>query len=278
VTVYPFLIRFSPDFTLTGYGLMMMVAFLVGGWALAREVRRREMPTAIAWDTVVAAIIGGLVGAKVYYAALLGRLDALVSRGGLVWYGGFIGGFLAVMGYWWWSRKPLRPLLDAISPALVAGYLLGRVGCFLVGDDYGVPTDLPWGIAFPRGSPPSTAQVLANDFHVSLPAGTPSDRVLAVHPTQLYEVALAFVILNVLWRVRIHRHAAGWLFGLYLVLTGLERFFVEFVRAKDDRLLGPLSLAQGLSALSVVIGLWLLKRWAGTEPSREAGASLPMAA
>lgn len=264
MTVYPFLIHFG-RFTITGYGIMMMFAFLVAGWVYAKEVARAGLDTAIAWDTVVFAVLGGLLGGKLYYAALVGDPRALFSRGGLVWYGGFAGGLIAVFGYMWWKRLPIRRLLDLISPAMVVGYLLGRVGCFLVGDDYGIPTSVPWGMAFPRGSPPSTAAVLEQQFHVTLPPGTPAEQVLAVHPTQLYEVALMFAIFLVLWRVREHQHGAGWLFGLYLMLSTTERFLVEFLRAKDDRFFAPFTLAQVLSVAVVLIGGWMMRRYGRPE-------------
>ena len=260
MTVYPFEIHLGA-FTITGYGIMLMVAFLVAGWAYARQLARIGQPDTIAWDTVVFAVIGGLLGAKIYYAILVHRWDALLSRGGLVWYGGFAGGLVAVFAYMWWKRLPIRSLLDAISPSLAVGYSLGRVGCFIVGDDYGRPTSLPWGIKFPQGAPPTTALDLQTQFHVAVPAGVAPGAVLAVHPTQLYEVGLAFLIFWVLWRRLPHSHAPGWLFGLYLVLAGAERAFVEIFRAKDDRFFGPISMAQVLSFAIVVLGAVLMMRF-----------------
>lgn len=264
MTVYPFLVHFG-SFTITGYGLMMMSGFLLGGWVYARELTRRGLDTAIAWDSVVFAILGGLVGAKIYFAISVGRLDALYSRGGLVWYGGLIGGAIAVFGYMWWKRLPIRVLLDSVAPTLAVGYMMGRVGCFLVNDDYGRPTDLPWGMAFPRGAPPSTAANLIGQFHVQLPPGTPLDQVMVVHPTELYEVAMMFVVLMLLWRWREHKHAPGWLFGVYLVLAGLERIAVEILRVKDDRILGPITVAQLLGAGVVGLGVLLMRRYASAD-------------
>ncbi len=260
MTVYPFQIHFGA-FTITGYGIMMMVAFLVAGWVYAKEVQRIGLDPGVAWDTVVFAVIGGLVGAKVYYAVLFGDPAALLSRGGLVWYGGFAGGLVAVFGYMWWKRLPIRRLLDAIAPAMFVGYCLGRVGCFLVGDDYGRPTSLPWGIRFPQGAPPSTAEALRTQFHIAIPAGVAPTTVLAVHPTQLYEVTLAFLLFWLLWKLRRHAHAPGWLFGLYLILVGAERAFVEIFRAKDDRFFGPLSVAQVISFGIMALGGFLMTRY-----------------
>jgi len=259
MTVYPFLVHFG-RFTITGYGLMMMAAFLMSGWVFAHRLQEQGKDQAVAWDSVVAAVVGGLIGAKVYYAILVGDWGALVSRGGLVWYGGFTGGVLAVAGYLWWKKLPILPFGDSMAPALAAGYSVGRIGCFLVGDDYGLPTLLPWGMQFPQGSPPTTVRVLQETFHVQLPPGMRLDDVLAVHPTQLYEVALAFTSFVVLWRLRERRHADGWLLGLYLVFAGCSRLFVEFFRSKDDRFFGPFTLAQVLSVAVISIGAWLAFR------------------
>jgi phosphatidylglycerol:prolipoprotein diacylglycerol transferase len=139
------------------------------------------------------------------------------------------------------------------------------VGCFLVNDDYGRPTDLPWGMIFPRGAPPSTAANLTQMFGVTLPPGTPPTELIAVHPTQLYEIALTFVAFWLLWRWRERRHAAGWLFGVYLVLTSVERIIVEIFRAKDDRIMGPITVAQLLSVGLVLLGVLLMRRYAAEE-------------
>jgi phosphatidylglycerol:prolipoprotein diacylglycerol transferase len=247
---------------ITGYGIMMMVAFLMAGWVMQRELARRGLKEDYAADVVVAAVIGGIVGGKIWYAALYHDWGTLLSRGGLVWYGGFLGGVLAVILNGARRRVPLRFTMELVAPALAVGYALGRVGCFLVQDDYGIPTSLPWGLRFPQGTPPSTVQNLIRDFGVKVPPGLQPTDVLAVHPTQLYEVALMLLAFWLIWRLRRHQHAAGWLFGLYLLLGGTERFLVEFLRAKDDRLLGPFTLAQGVSLAIALVGAVMLARWA----------------
>lgn len=247
-------------FQITGYGLMMMVAFLAGGWLMQRHLRERSLNPDYAADIVVAAVIGGIIGAKLWYVALTGEPGALFSRGGLVWYGGFLGGFLAVFLQGVWKRVPTPFTMDLTAPALAMGYALGRLGCFLVQDDYGVPTSLPWGMKFPEGLPPTTAGNL-RALGAEVPAGIPPTEVLAVHPTQLYEVAAMLLVFWLLWRLRFHRHGLGWLMGLYLVLGGVERFLVEFIRAKDDRLLGMFTLAQAMSVVLIVAGGLLMARW-----------------
>jgi phosphatidylglycerol---prolipoprotein diacylglyceryl transferase len=260
MTVYPFIIHVGP-LEITGYGLMLMVAFLMGGWLIARQLRENGFKEDYAADIVAAAVIGGIIGAKLWYMALTGDPGALFSRGGLVWYGGFIGGAVAVMLNGWRLRVPLRWTMQLTAPALAAAYALGRVGCFLVNDDYGRPTNLPWGVKFPEGLPPSTAGNLKQLFGVPVPAGIDPSTVLAVHPTQLYEVAAMLVAFAILWRLRKSGRPVGWLFGLYLVFAGVERFLVEIVRAKDDRFLGPFTLAQLTSVIIAALGVILMARW-----------------
>ena len=260
MTVHPFIIHLGP-LEVTGYGIMMVVAFLMAGWLIARQLREAGLKEDYAADMIAAAVIGGIIGAKLWYVALTGDPDALFSRGGLVWYGGFIGGALAVILNSWRAKVPLRWTMQLAAPALAAGYALGRVGCFLVNDDYGRPTDLPWGVKFPDGLPPSTAENLKNLFGIPLPEGLDPGTVMAVHPTQLYEVAAMLLAFALLWSLRKSGRPVGWLFGLYLVLAGIERFLVEILRAKDDRFLGPFTLAQLTSVVIVVIGLGLLYAW-----------------
>jgi phosphatidylglycerol:prolipoprotein diacylglycerol transferase len=266
MNVYPLQWDLGP-IEITGYGLMLMVAFLMGGWLIALQLRQAQLKEDYAADMVAAAVIGGIIGAKLWYVALTGDPDALFSRGGLVWYGGFIGGALAVILNSWRLRVPLRWTMQLAAPALAAAYALGRVGCFLVNDDYGRPTDLPWGTRFPEGLPPSTAENLKNLFGIPIPGGVDPGTVLAVHPTQLYEVLAMLVAFAVLWSLRRKGRPVGWLFGLYLVFAGVERFLVEFLRAKDDRFLGAFTLAQLTSVIIVVIGLAILYLWRkGPEP------------
>ena len=278
MTVYPLSFNIL-GLPITGFGIMMMVAFLVSGWVMQRELLRRGLNGDYAADIVVGSVIGGILGAKLWYVALQGDTGALLSRGGLVWYGGFIGGAAAVLLQGWWKRIPTRFTLELAAPALALGHGLGRVGCFLVQDDYGIPTDLPWGMRFPEGLPPTTGQELAR-LGVALPPDTSPFEVLAVHPTQLYEVTALLLMFWLLWRIRRHGHALGWLFGMYLVLVGIERFLIEFVRAKDDRLLGGYTLAQAASVGAVLLGVILINRWWKSDgvSVRPEGALKPRAA
>ncbi len=258
MTIYPLSFHLGP-ITITGYGIMMMVAFLMAAWAIQVDLARRGMNQDYAADIVFAAVVGGIVGAKIWYVLLTGEWDALFRRGGFVWYGGFLGGVAGVLGMGWWKRVPARWTMELTAAPLALGYALGRVGCFLVNDDYGIPSTLPWAMKFPEGLPPTTVENL-RQMHVVFPAGANPGDLVAVHPTQIYETALMLIAFAWLWRLRDHRHAVGWRFGVYLVLAGTERFLIEMVRAKDDRLLGAFTLAQLTSILLIIAGAIVLRQ------------------
>jgi phosphatidylglycerol:prolipoprotein diacylglycerol transferase len=259
MTIYPFVFHIGP-LEITGYGLMMMVAFLMGGWLIALELKRRGLSEDYAADMIAAAVIGGIVGAKLWYVVVAQDMGALFSRGGLVWYGGFIGGTAAVILNGWRLKVPLRWTMQLAAPALPAAYALGRVGCFLVNDDYGRPTDLPWAVKFPQGLPPSTAASMEQLFGIPVAPGTDPSTVLAVHPTQIYEAILMLGAFMLIWSLRKSDRPIGWIFGLYLAIAGIERFLIVILRAKDDRFLGPFTLAQLTSVVLVVAAVWIWSR------------------
>lgn len=265
--MYPTLLRFG-NFEITTFGLMMFLAFIVAGWVLSRQLRRYNVSDDVASSMVMAAAIGGIVGAKIYYSILFHDWHLLFERAGLVWYGGLIGGAAAVSWVIVRNRVDFRTAADAAAPALAIGYCLGRIGCFLVGDDYGAPTNSWVGIAFPKGAPPTTAASL-REFGVHVDPSIPPDQVLRVHPTQLYESASALVMFFILMRYNGRPHIRGRAFGIFLIMLGIERFLVEIVRAKDDRFLGPFTVAQLISVICVVIGAVLLARARRTPSARE---------
>lgn len=249
------------------FGVMMMLAFLAAYWQLNRGLSGRKVgDEEDASALLLAAGVGGIVGAKLYYAVLYRDLGSLLSRAGLVWYGGLILGAVAVLLVVRWRKLPLVHVADASALGLALGYAVGRVGCFLVGDDYGVPTSLPWGVAFPVGIPPTTAGAMEQAFGLDLPG--PPDQLLRVHPTQLYETVIAGSIW--LWG---HKRFPLWAPGqtaiVVFALLAVERFAVEFLRAKDDRFFGAFTLAQVISllVLVVLIVLWR-RRVAGRSPEQ----------
>jgi phosphatidylglycerol:prolipoprotein diacylglycerol transferase len=258
MTIYPFIIRLG-HLEITGYGIMMMAGFLMGGWLISLELKRRHFHADYSNDIVIGALIGGIVGAKVWYVINSGDYSALLARGGLVWYGGFVGGAAAVAFNGWRLRVPFLWTADLCAPALAAAYALGRVGCFMVNDDYGRPSTLPWAVKFPQGLPPSTAENMTQLFGIPVPPGTDPSTVLAVHPTQLYEVTIMLAVFALLWQLRLKGKPTGWLFGIYLLCAGAERFVIEILRAKDDRyFLGVFTVAQLVSVALVVLGFAML--------------------
>jgi phosphatidylglycerol:prolipoprotein diacylglycerol transferase len=206
----------------------------------------------------IAALFGGLVGAKLYYVVVLRHWDSLFDRGGFVYWGGFLGAALAVFAVARYKRFGLWRIVDVGALSVAAAYAIGRTGCWAIGDDYGRPWRGVLAVAFPEGAPPSTAGVMAREFGVPIPAGTDPSTLLSVYPTQLFEVALGLVMFGVLWRLRDHEHAEGWLFGVFCVLAGIERFVIEFLRAKDDRLVGGLTYAQLIALACVAAGVLLI--------------------
>ncbi len=255
-------------FQLTGFGLAVLFAFWIAQISSAHILAERGRDPEVTNDVLLGAVVGGLVGAKVYYAILRGDFTEIFHRAGFVFWGGLIGGIIASWAVIRFKGWRFATISDAAAPGLAAAYAIGRTGCWAVGDDYGRPWTSHWAVQFPEGAPPSTAANMAEEFHVRVGANVAPTDVLSVYPTQLFEVTMGFIMFLVLWRNRNHRHAEGWLFGLYCVLAGIERFIVEFFRAKDDRFFGPLTTAQ-LIALAFSAGgaLWMyLRRNPATAP------------
>jgi phosphatidylglycerol:prolipoprotein diacylglycerol transferase len=229
--MYPVLFRIG-SFEITSFGVMVALAALIGLWIFRRELRFSNLPVDAA-DAGLVGVVGGLVGAKllwtIEHSGEAALTDLLFSRGGLSWYGGLIGGVGAGFVYILVKQWPVVPVLSAATPALAIGHLIGRIGCFLVGDDYGHPTDLPWGVAFPEGLPPT---------------------MVPVHPTQLYEAAALVPLAWLLIRWRRQHRSDTFVLGAYMVLAGAIRFAIEFVRV-NERVLGPLTVAH-LAALLVI--------------------------
>jgi phosphatidylglycerol---prolipoprotein diacylglyceryl transferase len=242
----------------TGFGLAVLLAFVIAQIIAQRELARRGHDPSPIPDLIFAAVIGGLLGAKLYYAIFFGGWEDLFSRAGFVFWGGLIGGIVAVLFVVWRKGLSIPRISDVGGICVAAAYSVGRTGCWAVGDDYGHPWNSRWAVAFPEGAPPSTAESMYRNFGTPIPEGMAPTDVHAVHPTQIYETVLAFGMFLILWRLRGHRHAEGWLFGMYCVLAGIERFIIEFFRAKDDRWFGGLTMAQMISIGFVVLGVTIM--------------------
>ena len=265
--MYPILFHFGP-FPISSFGVMMVIAFLLGNYLLRIDVVAEGYDAIIADDIIFRAAIGGILGAKFYYlieniptGQAADNINGLINiiagiftlngeriafgiqnfGAGLVFLGGLVGGMAAVS--WYIYRKNLNwfKIADLAAPFLVLGHGIGRIGCFLVGDDYGIPTNLPWAIAFPNGLPPTN---------------------IAVHPTQLYEMSAYFIIFFYLRYRKRNQTFSGEIIFEYLFLGGLSRFMVEFIRINTKFIFG-LSGAQYLSILMMAIGayqLWKMRR------------------
>ena len=238
--MYPVLFRIG-SLEITSFGVMVALGALLGILLIRRELERSGVDSIKGTDAALVGVLGGLAGAKLLYVAehwAEPLSETLLSRGGMSWFGGFTGGVLAGIAWILWQRLPLMTVLSAAAPALAVGPAVGRIGCFLVGDDYGRPTSLPWGIAFPEGLPPT---------------------VVPVHPTQLYEAAFLFPFAYFLVRLRKRRVADQSVFGIYLVGAGTLRFLIEIVRV-NVRVLFGLTTAQLFSIAVVALGVALLLR------------------
>ncbi len=248
--MYPVLFRIG-SFDITSFGVMVALGAALGILLLRRELARSGIDAAKGVDAALVGVLGGLAGAKLLYVIehwAEPLSSTLLSRGGMSWFGGFTGGVLAGLAMVAWRSLPLMTVLSAAAPALALGQAVGRVGCFLVGDDYGRPTTLPWGIAFPEGLPPTT---------------------VPVHPTQLYESGLLLATSAVLVALRRRGTTDRAVFAWYLVIAGAMRFLIEMVRVNEVVFVG-LTTAQLFSVALVGVGMWLLVR-----PGRPAEVAAP---
>jgi phosphatidylglycerol---prolipoprotein diacylglyceryl transferase len=246
------------------FGLMVALALIVSCYILQSDFLRRGMQ-ADAFTMITIAGIIGVLGAKLYHlfespAEFFANPSGLFfTRYGFAWFGGFLGGFGAMLYLGHRAKLPLWQFLDACTPAASFGYAIGRIGCFLSGDgDYGKPTNLPWGMSFPNGVVPTTQTCVDQGF----PANC------NVHPAPLYELLIWSAIGAVLWylgsRWMHNPKLTGQLFALYLILTGIARFLVEIVRINPRSFFG-MSNAQAASLLSILVGI-LLFFWLRSRP------------
>ena len=275
---HPFVFDIGP-LSLTGFGLAVLLAFLIAQIVSERELarRKRDVEAAAVSDVLFGALVGTLIGGKIYYYAVVTHNPRdLFSRSGFVFWGGFIGSVILCTLVIRYRKLVFARFADVAGIAIAAGYAVGRTGCWAVGDDYGKPYTGPLAVAFPQGAPPSTAAEMQHAFNVSLPPGTDPNAVLSVYPTQLLEVALGMVMFGILWKMRDHDHAEGWLFGVWCILAGIERFIVEFFRAKDDRFsfLGGLSTAQVIAIATALAGVAIMAARRTTGPGRPSVRSL----
>ncbi|MGB6131951.1 MAG: prolipoprotein diacylglyceryl transferase [Acidobacteriaceae bacterium] len=223
------------------FGIMLWLAAVGACWVLHHNLRRWKIE-GDAISIVAVVTVAGILGAKLWHVAETPRMlyhhpaDLLFDRAGFAWYGGLIVGILALL----WQARVYKigsvRMLDLAAPSACVGYGLGRMGCLISGDgDYGIPTKLPWGMSFPHGLVPTTQRV---------------------HPTPIYELIVALFIAWYLWRRGApgKRRPIGQITGEYLILSGIARFLVEFIRI-NPRILWGMTNAQLASLGSVAAGI-----------------------
>ena len=260
--MFPVLLEIGP-IKIYSLGFMLVIAFYTCYFLLNSDLKRFEYDPKLASDMVFWAAIGGIFGAKIYYLlehlsdTLIDPIGMIFSGSGLVFLGGLVGGMLGVTMVIRKNDLPWVKFSDIVAPLLIIGYAIGRIGCFLVGDDYGIPTNLSWGVAFANGLPPTTT--LSFFFYYPwIDVSGIEPGIISVHPTQIYESLAGFAIFAFLWNRRKYVRVEGSLFLTYLVLAGIERFMIEFIRTNDKYLFGVLSGAQVISVIMISIGLYFL--------------------
>jgi prolipoprotein diacylglyceryl transferase len=241
----------------------MCLAFFVAYFVLEKEIKRRNL-SIDAFSVIAYTAIAGILGAKLWHVldtpadrltwAILSSPSDLLAwfRGGFAWFGGFVAGITTLLLLARSNKIGGLTMLDICSPAVAIGYAVGRIGCLISGDgDYGKPTTLPWGMAFPNGLVPTTTTCVQW-------GASPDCR---VHPTPIYEFIAGTLIFWYLWRRggRAIRHplAPGVITGEFLILSGTARFLVEFIRINPRVFLG-MSNAQISALLTAIAGLILL--------------------
>jgi phosphatidylglycerol---prolipoprotein diacylglyceryl transferase len=226
------------------FGVVFALGFLACGVVIARRLRELKLPVDWAYEIVFAALLGGVVGARAYYliqnysTVKHDLVGSIFSGSGLVWYGGAIGGAVCVLAWMRWRKVLNLVLVDVSATVLALGYAIGRIGCQLSGDgDYGIRSKLPWAMGYPHGTVPT-------------PPG------VTVQPTPIYETLAMGLVAYLLWRLR-DRVRPGVVLAGYLLLSGLERLLVEFIRRNKEVWLG-LTAPQLESVAAMLAGGLLL--------------------
>ena len=260
--MYPILFEIGP-LVISSFGLMMVLAFFASNHLIKKDIKKAGFDPSLGDDIIFRAAIGGIIGAKLYYIIenlsngagvenLKGLLDIFfgiitinlekISIGiqnfgsGLVFLGGLMGGLILVTHYVYKNELSWFVVADWVAPYLALGHGIGRIGCFLVGDCYGIPSNLPWACAFPKGLPPT-------DIHV--------------HPTQLYEMIAYFSVFGYLTFNKYKIRFSGQLMFEYLFLVGFSRFIIEFLRTNPKYLFG-LSGAQHISMIMIIVSMYFM--------------------
>jgi len=237
--LYPTLVKFG-SVSISSFSVMVLIAFLVAYYLCEKDLINRGEDRSIADLLLIASVIGGLGGAKILFLYQNATFTEVVQEplrylsSGYTFLGGLIGAILMIYLVSVYKKVSVWHLTDLSAAPLILAYGIGRIGCLLVGDDYGVPTSLPWGISFPNGAPPT---------------------ILKVHPTQIYDSISMFVIFYFLWKLRKRNYPTGWITSATLIILGAQRFLIEFIRSTTPSFIEGLSQAQLISLMLIFIGI-----------------------
>ena len=229
------------------YGAMIALGIMAAIGFMIRLGKKENFTSNFIYDLVFTSVVSGFIGARIFYVVqnynfyILHPLSIFaIWEGGLIYYGGVVAALIALYFFAQWKKVKYFDMLDFIFPYLAFVHAFGRIGCFLNGCCYGRPCDLPWGIRFPNVE------------------GT-------VHPTQLYEMLVNFVIFFFLTRLYPKRSFSGQVTALYFIFYGLGRFLIEFWRVSDGTWFF-LSWNQWISIVLILLGVALFKRWNPQHP------------
>ncbi|MCK6543607.1 prolipoprotein diacylglyceryl transferase [bacterium] len=242
------------------FGLMMAAAFLTSSFVLRRLFKNAGYSEELSEKIILVAAIAGLAGSKLYYLFFEAferfkkyPMEMLFSGAGLTWYGGFVLATISIIYLLKKNKIPVLRGVDLIAIPLPLGYGIGRIGCHLSGDgDYGLPWDGPWATNYSRGVVPPSQAFHGSEIARQYPNGIVPDNTLC-HPTPLYETLISTGIFLILWHMSKRKLPAGSIISLYLMLAGMERFFIEFMRLNPKVAFG-LSGAQLISVVMITAG------------------------
>lgn len=238
--MYPTLFKIG-DISISSYSVMVMIAYLVAYKLSISEFKRKGLNDNLVDLFFVLTVLGGIGGAKILFLLQNVTFSQFLEdpfrylASGLTFFGGFIGSILLFVIAARLKKLDIWLITDTVCPTVVLAYAIGRIGCLLVGDDYGIPTDLPWAISFPNGSPSTLERV---------------------HPTQIYDTLLMTFVFIFLWSNRKKNLPTGFLSSLTFIILGVERFLIEFIRNTTPSFIPALSQAQLIALGFVFVGLY----------------------
>jgi phosphatidylglycerol:prolipoprotein diacylglycerol transferase len=240
--MYPVLFRVG-DISVSSFSVMVLLGFLVAYILGESEFKRKGLNGNLVDLLLIASVVGGLGGAKILFLYQQVPITDFIAdpvrylASGFTFFGGLIGATILVWLVTQMKRISFLTVADTICPLLIIAYAIGRVGCLLVGDDYGIPSDLPWAMAFPEGSPPTTQRV---------------------HPTQIYDTVCMVILFAVLWGIRKKNLPTGWMTAITFIALGVQRFLVEFLRQTTPSFIPGISQAQIIAVVFVAAGIVIL--------------------